>query len=79
MAPAQQVLSRPSLGSARGGMRKAGQLAVEGEPFAQGVPEADVEALEKGGVERAFAPRLGFPDRPVGVEQAIAHGAAHDS
>jgi hypothetical protein len=48
------------------------QLAVEGEPFAQDVPEAGVEALEKGGVERSFAPRLGFPDRPVGAEQAIA-------
>ena len=62
------------MGLARGGLRKAGQLAVEGEPFAQDVPEAGVEALENGGVERAFAPRLGVPDRPVGVEQAIAHG-----
>ncbi len=74
MQPAQQVLSRPSLGLARWGLRKARQLAVEREPFAQDVPEAGVEALEKGWVERAFAPRFGVPDRPVGVEQEIAHG-----
>src|SRR5882757_8504494 len=52
-----------------------GRLAVEREPFAQSLPEADVEALEKGAVERSFAPRFGVPDRPVGVEQEIAHGS----
>ncbi len=75
MQPAQEVLPRPSLGLARGGLREAGQLAVESKPFAQGLPEAGVEALEKGWVERAFAPRFGVPDRPVGVEQEIAHGS----
>jgi hypothetical protein len=66
---------RTSLGLACGGLGKARPLAVECEPFAQGVPEAGVEALEKGGVERSFAPRFGFPDRPVGLEQEIAHGS----
>jgi hypothetical protein len=59
MQSAQQVLSRSSLGLARGGLGKARQLAVEGEPFAQGLPEAGVEALEKGGVERFFAASRG--------------------
>src|SRR3984885_7620440 len=37
MQPAQEVLPRPSLGLARGGLREAGQLAVESKPFAQGL------------------------------------------
>src|SRR5690242_20857752 len=40
MQPAQQILSRPSPGLASGGLGKAGQLAVERQPFAQDVPEA---------------------------------------
>ena len=80
MQPAQQVLSQPSLGSPRGGLRKAGQLAVEREPFAQGVPEAGVEALEKGGVERAFAPRaLASPPARLASSRKSRMGAAHGS
>ena len=80
MQPAQQVLSRSSLGLARGGLGKAGRLAVEGEPFAQDVPEAGVEALEKGGVERAFAPRaLASPTARLASSRQSRMGAAHGS
>ncbi len=68
--PAQQVLSRPSPGSCPLRPEDGEAAWVEREPFAQDVPEASVEALEKGWVERAFAPL--WRPRPPGWRRAKA-------
>ena len=52
---------------------------MPGQPFAQGLPVAGVEGLERGGRESRFASGAGFPDRVAGVAQAIAHLCAQGS
>ena len=46
---------------------------MPGETFAQGLPVAGMEGLERGGRERRFSLGAGLPDRLAGVAETIAH------
>jgi hypothetical protein len=71
----QQIVSGSPFRAAASGTRlfQAGKAAMPGQPFAQGLPIAGVEGFERGRREGRFASGAGFPDRPAGVAETIAH------